>query len=554
MAKVIASATLAATIMPLLSRHVRQPVMVGKHDINFSRHIDQNPKDEGNDTTVPSILFGENIVPTTSGYKSVTFTQVMEALPAGEEVVAVHLAVGEASGVEPYSFILLITYGSSLSANGYRYHVFWQDDFGGIQSIVDNGFGTAAYDGPKISVATIKNRTFSLFDTVGGNFYFEHTYIGMFSASMYGLPAEVRGIFAASGYMLAWDDSSIYWSALEDPTDFVPSDVTGAGGTRIVDLLGRIKFCKATQGGFIVYGDLNCVFAQASNDFRFPFIFKAVPYLVGIADRNDVSYGASMEHVVKSGSAIYKLSKAQVTPAFQDFYTFLSSKKGERFIDEGYILEEYPLDNTDVMFTVVDGSATVLSYKSEAAEEYDYALIDFSNLGRQGKVKVAHSFVITWPFDSVVTSLLVTGLGDDLVSEFEETLVSELGESYTITEGINVICFVAKDGSMKLLLDLADAPANGTIILGPFQLVRENTAELTRVEATVATIGGTSCAVLTSITGDRHDMATDLLSKTQLGKKVRYNSRVTGLNHSICIQGAFDLSSVLLELVPRAQR
>lgn len=552
MAKIVASATLAATVMPLLSRHVRQPVMVGKHDINFSRHIDQNPKDEGNDTTVPSLLFGENVVPTTSGYKSVAFTQMMEALDPNEEVILV--GVGSEADVYTANFIHVLTYNSFTAI--YSHYNMWLNGDGVLTYFPPFESGmTAAATGPKPTMATVKGQVFTSFLSVGGLVLFKQSRLGTYGAAIYGLDtSSVVGVFAASGYLLAWDKNSVYWSALEDPTDFVPSDVTGAGGTRIVDLLGEIKFCKATQGGFIVYGDLNCVFAQASNDFRFPFIFKAIPYLVGISDQNDVSYGASMEHLVKSGSAIYKVSKAQAAPAFQDFYNFLSSKKGERFIDAGYILEEYDLDNTDVMFTVVDGSAIVLSYKSKVADQYDYALIDFSSIGRQGKVKVDHAFVITWPFDAVISNLLVSGLEESTIDSLEETIVSDWAEAGLITEGINVICFVAKDGSMKLLLESADHPANGTLILGPFQLAREAMAELTRVEATVATIGATSCAVLTSLTGDRHDRTTDLINSQQLGKKVRYNARVTGLNHSICIQGAFDLSSVLLELVPKAQR
>jgi len=547
MAKIVASATLAATVMPLLSRHVRQPVLVGKHDINFSRHIDQNPKDEGNDTTVPSLLFGENIVPTTSGYKSVALAQMFEALGGDKEVVLV-ASVAE-SDTYAFSFIHLLAY-SPTTGRHYHYNIYISSGELAYFPPTTETF-TPGLNGLKPTLAAIKGKVFTAFNISTGLTIREQSVLGTFTPVFTGLSSSAVGIFAASGYLMAWSKNSIFWSALEDPTDFVPSDVTGAGGTKIVDLLGEIKYCKATQNGFIVYGDLNCVYAQASNDFRFPFIFKSIPYLVGISDQNDVSYGVSTDHIVKSGSAIYKVTKAQAIGSFQDFYTFLSSKKVERF--ENNRLVEYNLDNTDVMFTVVDGSATVLSYKSQDAEQYDYALIDFSNLGRQGKVKVDHSFVITWPFDAIISFLLVSGFEFDLVSAFDDTLVSSLGEGGIITEGINVICFVAKDGSMKLLLDSADYPANGTLILGPFQLAREAMVELTRVEATVANAAATSCTVLTSLTGE--EINRDItLPAIQLGKKVRYNARVTGLNHSICIQGAFDLSSVLLELVPKAQR
>lgn len=561
MTKIVASATLAATIMPLLSRHIRQPVLVGKHDINYSRHIDQNPKDEGNDTTVPSLLFGENIVPTASGYKSVAF---IDAVPAYDpaDIDIKHIALSSHVTDEDYynPYIIIAFTKAANPTFIYFAHVSAMDyyNLGGsyewqMEYSIDIGVDMLALPVTAFTSAYLKD-TLYLFiakaaiieiTAPGGSIGHLTPYTGL------GLNINTLGICTSSGYLIAWNKETIQWSALEDAIDFVPSDVTGAGEGAIIDLDGEIKFCKATQNGFIVYGDRNAVFAQASNDFRFPFIFKPLPYLVGIADSNDVSYGKSLEHIVKSGSAIYRAVKAQVQPAFQDFYTFIAVKKVERF--ENSRLVEYDLDNTDVMFTVVDGSATVLSYKSQAAEQYDYALIDFLALGRQGKVKVDHKFVITWPFDVISKSMLVSDLGSTLVSDLDDSLVSDLVDNQVVTEGINVICFVAKNGSMKLMLDTASQIADGTLILGPFQLTRELMAELTRVEIATADAANITCKVLTSLTGEEVAFDTTLPA-IQLGKKVRYDARVTGLNHSICLQGAFDLSSVLLELVARARR
>lgn len=557
MAKVIASATLAATVMPLLSRHVRQPVLVGKYDINFSKHIDSNQKDEGNDTTVPSILFAENVMPTASGYKSAAFIEMLPPFEDGTyELLTAFVGTNETGSA------FLVALFRHASNPGYIYFTgttsFDWYNLGGayewLEGVPTLATGAADLVSSDITTAILKGKTYMFIRGVG-MYYLGTPVTGIFGFWPAGFDHDAIGICAASGYLLAWTETEISWSALEDPLDFVASDVTGAGGGAIAEVLGNIKFCKATQNGFMIYSDLNAVFAQASADFRFPFIFSSIPYLVGIADSNDVSALPSHEHIVKSGSSIYRVIKNQATSDFTDFYTFLSSKLIENF--DGEKLVETSLDNTDVVFAVADGNVVVISYKSSGATQYDHALVSMGNLGRQGKLKIDHSLVITWPFDSTILYQLVKDFESQTIgsvgSQEPPLLVDDLGTSGISTEGINTVCFINKNGATSLLTDTVEYPADATLILGPFQLAREAMAELTKVEATVADAAGCTCKVLTSITGE--DVAfTTTLPAIQLGKKVRYNSRLTGMNHSICIQGAFDLSSVLLEILPKARR
>jgi hypothetical protein len=69
--------------------------------------------------------------------------------------------------------------------------------------------------------------------------------------------------------------------------------------------------------------------------------------------------------------------------------------------------------------------------------------------------------------------------------------------------------------------------------------------ELTRVDVNAVTVD-----VLTSYTGVKIDKVTRVAG-AQHGSKAVFNTRVSGLNHAIAVQGTFDLSTLLLTVVPR---
>jgi hypothetical protein len=70
--------------------------------------------------------------------------------------------------------------------------------------------------------------------------------------------------------LLAWNETTLYWSSTTDPTDFTPSLATGAGSGGVQNIKGAITIAAPISTGLIVYSNQNAVAAVYSGNARFP--------------------------------------------------------------------------------------------------------------------------------------------------------------------------------------------------------------------------------------------------------------------------------------------
>lgn len=82
--------------------------------------------------------------------------------------------------------------------------------------------------------------------------------------------------------MLAFGDgNSVAWSSVLDPTDFIPSLITGAGAGQIEGAQGETIAAIAIQGGIIFLNATNATSALYQSNGRYPFMFNTI---VGCGD------------------------------------------------------------------------------------------------------------------------------------------------------------------------------------------------------------------------------------------------------------------------------
>lgn len=542
MAKYTISGTLSAITCPLISRHVREPVLVGKYDINYSKQIDSNEKQVDKETTLPVILYADNVLPTFYGYKSATFITLLERISADAEIQFAE-AVTIADGT---SYIYAYVIDAVTTANTGHWIAKVEDGILSWDKLASETFTGL----PVITIATINGRVFINFAGVKTK---ELTAGTIADVTLTGLTAaNILGIFASSGYLLTWTTSQVLWSALEDPTDFVPSDITGAGGASIQELRGRIIFCRGYANGFLVYSDLNAVYAQASADFRFPFIYKEMPGLAGISTIDSVSTGDPLTPYVFSGPGIFKITKTGAQPVLAEFNNLIAGHIIDVFNGSDFI--EYQDAAIDAKLASIPGGIVIGSYGLSSSEEFSNFIYYAAELNRYSKLTFPHSFVVSFPYDTITTFSTIAQKQLDIYSTVGDDSYEEDSTSGpAAVRGNSLVALISKDGKITILIEQLNAPGTGTIIFGPYQMLRDASNTVTDIEFSSVIVEETDVSVLTSYTGAHIDLVTPL-EGIQYGKKGIYPARVTGLSHAICITGSFDLSSMLLRLWPRGTR
>lgn len=550
MSKLTASATLAATQLPLLSRHTKQPVIIGKYDINYNKQVAGNTQDEDKETTIPTLVYGENILPTTYGYKAVGYETVLDEISPTAEIQSIHqvsLGTGE---TYLYAYVIDATTPANTG------HWIVEYDYIGKSAVwtqLANETITFAGTGTLITSAIVNGRAFIFFE---GTKCKEITTGAIADVTLTGLTASaIIGIFASSGYLLAWTLDTIHNSSLDDPADFAPSSVTGAGSKQLQEARGRLMYCKDAYSGFIVYTDLNAIYAQYSNDFREPFIYRKIDNSAGIAGPEDIFYGDSSIHYIRTGAIFAKIVKNALSVVLTEFNSALASAVIETFNTSTKELEEAQVASIDTKLTYVNSGLLLASYKADTDTVYQYALYYNAELNRYGKLSYPHAFAALWPFDTIWMYSTVGDYGEALVSDMDmDTYASTAVLGNLKIQNNSVLALFSATGAAVVLIDTLRHSYSGKVLLGPFQLARDYQLQLVRLVVKNAIANQITCTILTSYSGEETEKLTTL-EAVQKGKLVVFSAPeiLIGYNHTICLEGAFDLSSILLEVVPRGK-
>ena len=544
MATITVSATLSSEEVPLVSRRIREPVLVGKYDINFNKHVDDNKQQKPAETTVPMLAFADKILATHYGYKSASEQSLLDQIAPTATVIFAESLSSTSLG----SFVYAYVEDDVITANTGHW-IAGQDTEGTLswtQLLSIPSYGADIL----ITTAAINSRVFI---HVAGIITYEFDGTTLTEVTLAGLTTSaILGILSSSGYLIAFTTEKPFWSSLSDPLDFVPSDITGAGSSDVQELYGYIVLCKSAESGFVLYTTVNAVYAVASVDIRFPFVFKEIKGIGGIDSRKSVSYGQSQVHLVRSGSSLSKLSKSNVTSALTAINSFLNGSILDT-VDADFDIAESFVAAIDAQMLHTRKGELVISYGQETDDDYEGLVYYVDSLNRYSRLSIAHSFAVENPFHSIAVWRTIFTFGDTLYSDYPsgnsyETLSGGLVRSSTDTS----VLLVTSTGELKFIDGQYETATDSVLILGPFQLVREQTSTLVSVDITAATLG--SAIVTIKSTASDGSVRTEVPDGRQINKGIRFDTRITGLSHLVCITGSFDLSSVTLTFMPRTAR
>jgi hypothetical protein len=497
---------LKAASFPLMSELFGRSIIVKGPDQNAPIGKVETGTTDTTSQGEPQIYYCHNVLPADSGYKSVGYTQAAAA--AGTNFVKV-ITVRDASGA---SAQLAVTADGNLFVMEYGTNVWVSPTSVPTPASIAGRRMTTGY------VSGISYIFFAGYACFSYNFTLNAMLTETLTFDSPTVQADMIGVSSNKGYLIAYSTDSVYWSSLVDPTDFVASLATGAGGGQLEGARGIIVTVEFVYGGLICFTNANAVAAIASDNTRFPYNFVEIVNAGGLLDPEFVSYDAntgSLYAYTTAGMQLIKTNGAAVV--FPDVTDYLAGSLIETFNEITNVLETQ--DGGASPFTkrvaMIAGRYLVISYGINTLTD---ALVYDTGYKQWGRLKVPH------------------------VDCFELDRPS-------IDTPKKSICFCQSDGKLLIVdTDINSANSNGVMLIGKFQYVRARLLQLQAVEFENVNQGAAFTMLdLPSLDGKNFSPAITGFLQLSAGKMRQYLFHNTALNHTLVLKGSWNAVGVVMK-------
>ena len=542
MAKQRFKGALNTATVPLVSVLQTRTVIQPQLDINVRTSRNSNSTEEATDYSIPQVQYIENVLPTSEGYQSVGYSQVISGFGGTAFDQAITLRDENEN-----NFLLSPAGGLS-----YVYSAATEN------WVAKTALALAA--GSLITRAYVNGRTFICYEKLG--IYEFSAATGLFSKqTLVGLTdAEVRGIGGSSNYLLAFTSITVHWSSLVSPLDFVPSLTTGAGFAIPQDVKARITAVLGISGGFIVYTAKNAVAAVYTSNTRSPFTFKEVSNAGGITSYEQVtSEQNSGPHYAWTTGGLQKITIQGAEAVSAEINDFIAGRMWEYFDTASKLLVQQYIAQEEfyVKLSFISSRWLVISYSTTAvAGVYNYAIVYDTILKRYGKFKLDHTDCFYYPYPKNSTSISYAELSPQtygqLVGGYHQLVTSITSDPLSKAS----LGFLLANGTVKIaqMSYSKSTQHNAVLIIGKLQMVRASMITMQQLD--IETVAPAANAVVpdyqvyvgASLTG-RSPVSMQLMIKLADGVGYgKYAKRVTGVNLVAAITGTFALTSYIAEV------
>lgn len=532
---------LGVAIFPFASELWGRSIIVPQFDQNYDRVSEQNVPNK--DRGIPQAFYMHNVVPTGQGYQAIGYDTRITGI-----------------GVTDFDSCFQLSYTSPFNAKmlfspaaGKNY--IFDGTINTWVSVSPLAVGTVG-DTTLVTVAEVNGRTFIYYEGVGC-FEYDTTTKLLSSVVLTGLvAASIKGLVAANGYLIAFSDTDVAWSSTSNPTDFVPSLITGAGGGAVQFTNGVINFCLPISGGFMLYCEKNTVSATYSGNVRFPYIFADVIASGGCDSPEKVSWQSNLAvHYAYTTSGIQELSKASASgSAYPEISDFLAQQIFEDFDETTLQINvEYLSSQLSVKVSAVADRFIIFSYGRAAdAPDYTHALVFDASLKRWGKLKITHRKCFEWVTPNAYGELTYDDLEAFTYDDLALTTYDDLAFGINIPERPKKdIAFLQRDGTIQTVnFNFAGDTANGVLMLGKFQFQRNKFIEHQISDIENVRNGNSFRFILFPTLDGKtflppYEMqSVNLLVDAPMMK--RYAHWLVGQNITACFIGSFNLTSYLM--------
>jgi hypothetical protein len=523
-------ANLSSASFPFVSEYQGQTIIVPGPDNTYNRLV-SSPEVGDRDAGIPQLFYCHNVLPTSNGFQSVTYVTDLGPDSLATRVVRIfpwyNLAREGLLGVRGTQIVTCID-GSN-----------WRNS--GITLLADSRY--------RLSKGTVNGETYlyvyGIAGTDAGRTDCYTIDLGTAASSfvtLTGLGTDVRGICAASGYLLAYTETELAWSSITDPTDFTPSLITGAGGAQVQEVRGRMVCIQPSGFGAIIYSEVNAVAVTYSGNARYPFSFEEIKGAGGAIDfdqpeRYIASDANSTSQFALTTNGLQVLGPKSATRLLPELEDFIVGSYYEDFdeVTDTFTRTQYGATGVSsfaVELTLVAARYICLSYgpPDPVDSVYTYIIVYDLALKRYGKLKIRHVSL----FDNLRQALTT-----------DPPFFANIG--------------VAKlDGSIvhPALLTKANIGSNadyGVAILGKYQYVRSRLLDLSQV--TVENIHPSNVFTISdlgAVDGKNYTIIPGYPLETA-GFQRTFSFTAVGKNHSLLLKGSFNLSTLILEFHPQGR-
>jgi hypothetical protein len=530
---------LSSAIFPMLLSSGGRTVINPQADQNFDRRVD--PEGEQKNAGIPQALYMENVFPTANGYQSVGFKpRTLIPIPAGSWVRAeITLPIpNTVTGVWEKHTLVFFNSNTIVSNTG---------DYSGAWTAVILPLGFSSPILPRdLFPAVVRGVTY-LFDASKGIFYTLTVTAGVVTlvnanASITGLGAapflSIKSITSAYNYLIVVSFLDVYWSSTTTPTDFVPSLISGAGTEQLTNNKGAITTVIEHPAGFIVYTSTNIISAAYTGNSRYPWKFVEVSNSGGIKAENykqrypvTGSLNSSQHFTISDTGNIQLITMLEASNVAPEATLYLSRSSIYDVFNSIYKTFSQVKDTNLVQSQM---QRTVYFYSDR------YIIIPYSGVYNSTQTSLTYRYALVY---------------DNLLQRY-----GKIKRNFThIEEGQNgqLIFIDSKTGIVwELILDIYDSDVvfnTSMLLLGKFQFIRNRLIQMEEISLESAqdtAISPQTLAVnlLPSLDGKNFDNPSALTARSDSsGELLVYNCHKTGKNHSVLLEGAFDLNTIELK-------
>lgn len=507
MAEIVYRANLKTASFAFLSELFGRSVIVRKQDQNYVTGL--APKEAIDSSLgIPQVYYLHNVIPSEYGYKSVGYIDYITAAYPSTTNFGNTVNLRDDNG---NSAIL------SVDAVGNVYVL----EAGSVVWASPSGAPSAAsIAGKRVTAAYVAGVSYIYFAGVGCYTY-NWTTNALSSVTLTGLvAADILGLVANGGYLIAYSINAIAWSSLTAATDFTPSLETGAGGGSVEGINGRIVTIEEVYGGLIIFAENNAVAGIASNNVRYPFNFVPVTGSGGLRDPNHTAQDTGSGSVYAyTTSGLQVVNLKQAVPIFPEVTDYVSGGLYEDFNEITLELELIDASGTEVQkrLALIADRYLIMSYGATSLNFAIYYDIAYKQFGR---LKIDH--VDCFEFNSYASG------------------TTEIAKKS--------IAFLTSGGGVKILDPDIDSPnSSGVMLLGKYQYVRERMLVIQRVAFENVNPGATfNLYHMPSLDGKNLLAASAAYLASSAGKLRNYFLERVGLNHTLAAVGSFNAVSLVI--------
>lgn len=505
--------------------------------------LEQNLQSQQAGQEIPQAYFMQNVVPTQRGYIGIHYNKSIAEHTYPKYLDKIFVLYDVGGSVALYS-----------TAYGQRY-VYDKDVGSWVAFPLPQG--TPVGD---TTVAYLKGTTYILIAGVG-LYKYDFSVQALVEVVLTGITAaSIDGITAASLYLIAWDENTVYWSNPLNATDFVPAQ-GGAGSSAILSNRSRILQCLPSTDSFIAYTNRSAIYCQATGNANFPFSFREIPNSAGVAENEHVAYDAPNDrHIAWTTSGFQVVSQKGASLVWPELSDSIAQGIYSAADSGGYPYITKS-DKLLVKVSSIGSRYIAVSIKRNAAQiNYSHAYLYDVALERWGRLDIPHIDIFEYRAPEFAANIVWQAQGGSWEDDGSGTWEQLIEEIPTKTSQFGyTIAAVAANGSIHIALpstvnnlDGLESPNSSapvpSIFFGRYRLQRQVAVQVQQVQ-----IGNQNLQAAVAFYS--HDASGAKLRKLVPEESTRYAAqlwgRLTGAHISIQLTGRINLTSLESELVPQ---